>query len=407
MILSISKTTRSMGASERTQALGISGIRQIFEKAQTIPDVIRLEFGEPDFDTPENIKRAAERAISQGYTKYTSSSGILELRKAISEKLKRENKISYDPSKEVVVTAGATAALNVSLLATLDVGDEILVPDPGWATYVHAVHLVGAKPIMYSLRESSSYGFVREEVQKLVTPKTKAILINTPSNPIGSIFSSKNIESIADFARENNFFVISDEVYEKFLYSDQGDEHISIASLPDMKERTVTFNSMSKTYAMTGWRIGYAASNQSIGSAMSRINAAASSCVSTIAQYAALEALTGPQDSVRKMISTFRKRRDLMVRGLNSIEGFRCALPMGAFYTFANIKNTGYTSFDLAMKFLEESHVATVPGSAFGSEGEGYLRIAYANSSENIQHALERISQTMNSQIPSSGLVRA
>lgn len=386
-----------MEASKRTQALGVSGIRQIFEKAQTIPDVIRLEFGEPDFDTPENIKQAAVRAIAQGLTKYTPSAGVMELRKAISEKLKRENSVYYDPSKEIVVTAGATAGLNVSLLATLDPGDEILVPNPGWATYVHAVQLIGASPIMYALKESSHYSFVREEVQGLVTEKTRAILINTPSNPIGSIFQRKQIESISEFAIENNLYVLSDEVYEKFLYPEQGsiEEHVSVASMPEMKERTVTFNSMSKTYAMTGWRIGYAASNPAVSSAMTKINSAASSCISTIAQYAALEALNGPQEAVKSMISTFRRRRDMMVRGLNEIEGLRCPMPRGAFYTFPNISLTGLNSFDLAMKILNEAHVATVPGSAFGSEGEGYLRIAYANSAENIERALARIAKVM------------
>src|SRR5487761_367873 len=237
----MSKTTRNMEASKRTQALGVSGIRQIFEKAQTIPDVIRLEFGEPDFDTPENIKQAAVRAIAQGLTKYTPSAGVMELRKAISEKLKRDNSVYYDPLKEIVVTAGATAGLNASFLATLDPGDEILVPNPGWATYVHAVQLIGASPIMYSLKESSRYSFVREEVQGLVTEKTRAILINTPSNPIGSIFTRKQIESISDFAIENNLYVLSDEVYEKFLYPEQCsiEEHVSVASMPEMKERTV------------------------------------------------------------------------------------------------------------------------------------------------------------------------
>jgi aminotransferase len=393
--LSVKSANQTLGASHRTQALGLSGIRQIFEKAQKIPDVIRLEFGEPDFDTPENIKKAAERAINLGYTKYASSSGIPELRSAISSKLERDNNVYYDPSKEIIVTAGATAALNLSLVATLDIGDEILVPNPGWATYVHAVHIAGAKPVLYSLRESANYGFDREEIQKLVGPKTRALLINSPSNPIGSIFSRKDFKSISDFAIENNLFVLSDEVYEKFLYSDQGDKHISIASLPEMKDRTVTFNSMSKTYAMTGWRIGYAASNPEINAAMVKINAAQSSCVSTITQYAALEALTGSQDSVSEMISTFKKRRDLMVKGLNNIDGFICGVPQGAFYAFPNIRKNAMNSYDLAMKILDEAHVATVPGSSFGSEGEGYLRVAYANSAENIELALDRISRMM------------
>ncbi len=386
-------------ASKRSQALGVSGIRDIFEKAHKIPNVVRLEFGEPDFDTPENIKQAAIRAITEGHTKYTSSAGIPELRKAVSEKLEKDNKIHYEASKEVVVTAGATAALNLALQATLDPHEEILVPDPGWATYVHSVQLVGATPVMYPLKESMGYRIVREDIERLITRGTRAILINSPSNPIGSILSRSDVQAIADLAREHNLFVLSDEVYEKFVYPDPGThrEHVSIASLPGMKERTVTFNSMSKTYSMTGWRIGYAASSAELSSAMIKANSAASSCVSTIAQYAALEALTGSQDSVRKMISVFKDRRDLLVRGLNEIGGFKCSTPSGAFYAFPNISETGLTSLNLAMKILEEAHVATVPGSAFGSEGEGHLRIAYANSTENIKEALERISKVMNS----------
>lgn len=380
-------------SSSRTRDLGISGIRQIFEIARSIPDVIRLEFGEPDFDTPPNIKQAAEAALSRGFTKYTSSAGIFELRKAISEKLARENNLSYDPATEIVVTAGATAALNASLFAILDVGDEILVPNPGWATYVHAVQLVGGKPVLYPLVESSGYTFLQEEAQRLLTPKTKAILINSPSNPIGSIFSKKQLESVSDFAIENDLYVLSDEVYEKFVYHEQSSqsEHLGIANLPGMKERTVTLNSMSKTYAMTGWRVGYAAANHFLSAAMVKVNSAASSCVSSIAQYAALEALTGPQDTVREMISTFKKRRDLLVRGLAQMPGFQCSLPLGAFYAFPNISKTGFSSLELAMKILEKAHVATVPGSAFGSLGEGYLRIAYANSEERLKEAIERI----------------
>ncbi|MCL4518311.1 MAG: pyridoxal phosphate-dependent aminotransferase [Thaumarchaeota archaeon] len=383
-------------ASHRSQTLGLSGIREIFEKAQTIPDVIRLEFGEPDFDTPSNIKEAAIRAIDKGYTKYSSSSGIPELRRAVSEKLKKDNNVEYDPSKEVIVTAGATAAINLALLATLDAGDEILVPDPGWATYVHAVNLVGAKPVLYPLNETEDFQFKPRVADRLVGPKTKAILINTPANPMGSILSRKSIQEIAEFSLHHNLYVIADEVYEKFLYQDEGSsDHISIASLNEMKERTVTINALSKTYAMTGWRIGYAAANSTIAGAMTRINAAASSCVSTIAQYAALEALTGSQDSVSRMISAFAQRRRILVSGLNEFKGFKCSMPRGAFYAFPNIKGTGFSSKDLAMKIIDESHVATVPGSAFGNQGEGYLRIAYANSIENIQQALERMKKIL------------
>ena len=383
-------------ASSRSQTLGLSGIREIFEKAQRIPDVIRLEFGEPDFDTPSNIKEAAIRAISKGYTKYSSSSGIPELRNAISEKLKNDNRVEYSASKEVVVTAGATSAINLALQATLDVGDEILVPDPGWATYVHAVNLVGAVPVLYPLLEAEEFQFSAETAERYVSPKTRAILINTPANPMGSILPRKNVQAIAEFALRHNLYVISDEVYEKFLYEDgEPREHVSIASLSEMKDRTVTINALSKTYAMTGWRIGYAASSTEIAGAMTKINAAASSCVSTIAQYAALEALTGPQDSVAKMITTFAQRRRIMVDGLNEFDGFKCSMPKGAFYAFPNIKETGMSSKDLAMRIIDEAHVATVPGTAFGKQGEGHLRIAYANSIENIQNALDRMKKIL------------
>ena len=385
-----------LSTSRRSQTLGLSGIREIFEKAQRIPDVIRLEFGEPDFDTPSNIKEAAILAINKGHTKYSSSSGIPELRSAISEKLKHDNKVDYSASREVVVTAGATSAINLALQATLDVGDEILVPDPGWATYVHAVNLIGAAPVLYPLLEAEEFQFSAETAERYVSPKTRAILINTPANPMGSILPRKNVQAIAEFALRHNLYVISDEVYEKFLYEDgEPREHVSIASLSEMKDRTVTINALSKTYAMTGWRIGYAASSTEIAGAMTKINAAASSCVSTIAQYAALEALTGPQDSVAKMITTFAQRRRIMVDGLNEFDGFKCSMPKGAFYAFPNIEGTGMSSKDLAMRIIDEAHVATVPGTAFGKQGEGHLRIAYANSIENIQNALDRMKKIL------------
>lgn len=389
--------TLSLGPSQRSSKLGLSGIREIFEKAQKIPDVIRLEFGEPDFDTPENIKAAAVRAINAGKTKYTSSAGLIELRKAISYKLEKENDITYDPAKEIVITAGATAAINLAFLATVDVGAEILIPDPGWATYVHAVHVVGAVPVPYPLRETSEYSFERESVERLVSPRTKAILINTPSNPTGAILSRANLKEISEFAIERNLFVISDEVYEKFLYDDGGEprEHVSIASMPEMDDRTVTINAFSKTYAMTGWRMGYAAASEPIAAAMTKINAAENSCVSSISQYAAIEALTGPQDSVRSMIAAFGKRREGLVKRLNELPGFECPMPHGSFYAFPNVSGTGMSSYSLAMKILEHGHVAVVPGSSFGSQGENHLRLAYANSLENIQTALERIRRVL------------
>lgn len=378
--------------STRSGSLGLSGIRVIFEKVAKIPDAIRLEFGEPDFDTPPNIKAAAIDAIREGKTKYSSSTGIPELRKAIASKFKQENEIDYEPLKEIIVTAGATAGINQALLATVDVGDEVLVPDPGWATYVHAVNITGAKPVPYALSERTGYAVEIETLSKLVSKKTKALLINTPSNPMGSSLSRRNLEEIAKFATEHNLIVLSDEVYEKFLYDDNaGNEHVSIASINGMKDLVVTINAFSKTYAMTGWRIGYVGASESIIAAMSKINAATSSCVSTVNQYAGLEALRGPQDSVSKMISAFSERRQVLVKGLREFPGFNCSMPSGAFYAFPNITGTNLTSERLAMKIVDEAHVAVVPGSAFGNQGEGYLRLAYANSVENIQEALTRM----------------
>lgn len=384
--------------SERSQKLGLSGIREIFEKAQKIPDVIRLEFGEPDFDTPENIKAAAIRAINEGKTKYTSSAGLPELRRAISSKFARVNALQYDAAKEIVVTAGATNALNLAFLATTDPGDEVLVPDPGWATYSYSVQIVGAIPVPYALRENAGYQFERDAVEKLVSRKTKGILINTPSNPTGAILPRSNLKEVAEFAIEHNLSVYSDEVYEKFLYGtgkDSANEHVSIASLPEMRDRTITINTFSKTYAMTGWRLGYIGAPERISSEISKINATQSSCVSSVAQYAALEALNGPQDSVARMISAFARRREVLANGLNKLPGFSCPMPSGAFYAFPNISGTGSSSYSLAMKVVENAHVAVVPGSSFGNQGEEHLRLAYANSLENIRAALERISRML------------
>lgn len=381
--------------SSRSETLGLSGARAIFENASRIPDAIHFELGEPDFDTPENIKSAAIRAIMEGKTKYSSSAGIPELKEAISRKFKKINNIEYD-RKEVVITTGATGGLSVTLLATMDPGQEILVPDPGWATCLHSVMIAGVKPIPYGLSEDLGYSFAKEELEKLLTSKTRAILINSPHNPTGAVLSRRSIEEIADFSIEHNLAVFSDEVYERFLYNDEDKNgHVSIASLNGMKQRVVTINSFSKTYSMTGWRIGYVGAPESVAYAMTKVNAATSSCISTISQYAALEALQGPQESVTKMISAFRKRRDSIVKGLNEVRGFSCPTPNGAFYAFPNIEGTGLKSEELATNIINESRVAVVPGSAFGEKGENHLRLAYSNSLENIHEALSRIKRIM------------
>ncbi len=385
--------TKPAKPSVRSQSLGVSGIRKIFERAQSIRDVIRLEIGEPDFQTPENIKEAARQAITSGRTKYTPGAGMIELRKAIADKLQSENKIHYEPI-EIVVAAGATSALNLSMLAAIDPGEEVLIPNPGWATYAYAISIAGGVPIEYKLDRRRDYAFDKDYVNSLVTNKTRAILINSPNNPTGSIFTERDLYAIAELSLERGLTVISDEVYEKFLYDHApGEVSPCIGSLPDMKERTIVVNSFSKTYAMTGWRVGYVASSAPLADAMAKVNTAANSCVSQISQIAALEALTGPQNSVKEMISVYKERRSVIVKRLNEINGFECPLPKGAFYAFPNITGTGLSSFDLAMKILETGHVATVPGSSFGSEGEGYVRLSYSNSTQNIEVAMDRISK--------------
>jgi aspartate/methionine/tyrosine aminotransferase len=381
-----------MALSRRVQSIGLSGIREINILLQQIPDVIRLEYGEPDFSPPEHVKRAAIEAIIQGKGKYVLSIGIPELREAISNKLKLENRIEYSPN-EIAVTHGANAAIHYSLEAIIDEGDEVLIPDPGWANYEPAVKAVGGKPVFYPLYEEDNFEPKVENIEKLVTEKTKAIIINSPNNPTGAVYSRKTLEKIANFALQHNLYVLSDEVYEKFIY-DPFFEHVSIASLNDeIKEKTLTINSFSKTYAMTGWRIGYVAGPREIIEAIAKLISAEESCVNEISQYAALAALKGPQDFVKNMVNTFAVRRNFLINAINEIRGFKCFVPRGAFYLFVNIKELKIDSYSLAIKILKEARVATVHGSAFGKHGEGYLRLSYSASLNELEKAVERISR--------------
>jgi aspartate/methionine/tyrosine aminotransferase len=387
-----------MVLSNKAQGLKLSGIREINELLQKIPDVIRLEFGEPDFDPPEHVKKAAIDAILQGKGKYVSSAGIPELRRAIVDKLKSENNINYDIS-EVVVTNGANGAIHYSLEAIVNEGEEVLIPDPGWANYEQAVKAIGAKPVFYPLYEEDNFEPRVDEIEKLITNKTKAIMINSPNNPTGAVYSRKTIEDIANLALQHNLFVHTDEVYEKFIYEEVSSEnkHVSIASLNDeIKQKTLTINSLSKTYAMTGWRIGYVAGPQEIMSAIMKLISAEESCVNTISQYAAIAALRGPQDFTNRMIHAFSERRKFLIKGLSEVRGFKSFIPKGAFYLFVNVKELGMDSYSLAIKILKEAHVALVHGSAFGKNGEGYLRLSYAASIKDLEEAIKRLTNLFN-----------
>jgi aminotransferase len=379
--------------SSKIKGVELSGIRVIFDLAAKIPDVVRLEAGEPDFKTPRHICEAAERAMREGKTHYTTSRGIPELRKAISEKAKKENGIDADPEEEIVVTAGASCAVYLSIHTVIEEGDEVLIPDPTWPHYEACVKLAGGKPITYSLDEDRGFSFDIDEIRRLISKRTKMIVVATPSNPTGGVIPIGDLKDLADVAIKHDLLILSDEVYEKMVYD--GHNHYSIASLPEMKDRCITINSFSKTYAMTGWRLGYAIAPKDIASQMAKLNLFLNSCPSSISQEAGLAALTGPQDEVKKMLEEYARRRRIIVDGLKDIRGFRINPPMGAFYAFPNIRELNYPSWDFCMLLLKEGRVATVPGAAFGSRGEGYIRVSYANSIENIREALRRIEETV------------
>ena len=355
-------------------------------------DVVSLGAGEPDFDTPEHIKKSLYDAVEEGFIYYTPSKGILELRRAIAEKFKKDNSLSYVPEKEVIVTPGAKQALYEAILAITNPGDEILIPSPFWVSYEPMVQLADGKPVFVPTYEDEGFRLTPEDVAKEITNKTRGIIINSPNNPTGAVFRMEDLREIAELCAAYDLIAISDEIYEKIIY-DQ--EHVSIASLPGMRERTITINGFSKAYSMTGWRLGYAAAPEELITAMARVQEHSVSCPTSFVQRAGVAALEGPQDDLNAMVREFRKRRDVLVDGLNEIEGVTCVKPEGAFYAFANFSAYGKDSFKLAEELLEKAGVAVIPGAAFGSLGEGYLRMSYATSMDNIMEALERIKKAL------------
>jgi aspartate/methionine/tyrosine aminotransferase len=377
---------------DRVKQISASGIRVVFERAEKLRDVIRLEVGEPDFDTPAHIRDAAVKALNEGYTHYTSSYGLMELREEIAHRLRKENRIDAD-STEVIVTAGASCALYLAIMATINPGDEVLVPNPAWPHYEYCVRLASGIPIGYPISEKQQFRIDPSDIKARLSKKSRMIIINSPSNPTGSVFHLKDLEEVAAIAQEHNLLVLSDEVYDKITYENA--RHYSIASLPGMKERTITINSFSKTYAMTGWRLGYATARREIIEEMAKLNLYTNSCASSIAQKAGVAALRGPQDFVRRMVKEYNRRRVFLVKHLNELPGVSCITPEGAFYAFPNISGLKMSSSKCAMFLLDHARVATVPGSAFGAYGEGYLRISYATSIKNLESALMRIKATL------------
>jgi aspartate/methionine/tyrosine aminotransferase len=352
-------------------------------------NVVHFEIGEPDFNTPENIKNEGINSIEKNFTHYSPTSGVLELREAVAMYIYNTRHIDVT-ADEVIITPGGKEVIFGTILSLLEEGDEAIYPNPGYPIYESAIKLSGATPVPIPLLEEDDFAFDREQFAKLITPKTRLIVINSPGNPTSGTFSKEDLEFIADIAEKNDICILSDEIYSRIVYD--GLFH-SIASLPGMKERTIILDGFSKTYAMTGWRLGYAVANKEIIGALSKIAVNSFSCVATFVQKAGIEALNGPQGDVEIMRKEYEARRNLIVNGLNSLPGISVKMPKGAFYVFVNIKKTGKTSKEIADYLLYDAGVCTLAGTAFGSYGEGYIRFSYATSQENIKEGLRRVKE--------------
>ena len=374
--------------------MGVIGTETAFEAAARARaleaegrDIIHLEIGEPDFDTPANVRAAAQKALDDGWTHYGPPLGLPALRDAIAADATARKGFTA-PADRVIVTPGAKPIMFYALLALAEPGDEVIYPDPGFPIYESMTRFAGATPVPLPIRQEHDFRADLDELAGLVTPRTRMLVINSPANPTGGVFTRDDVERIAELALQHDLVVLADEIYGRIVYDG---EHVSIASLPGMEERTIVLDGFSKTYAMTGWRLGYAIVPEPLLAPFSRLIINSVSCTSSHSQQAAVEALTGPQAEVEAMVEEFRARRDLVVDGLNAIPGIRCLRPSGAFYVFPDVSGTGMTGAELADRLLTESGVCVLSGTAFGRVGANHVRISYANSRENLRAALERI----------------
>jgi aspartate aminotransferase len=377
---------------ERMSHIGQETAFEVLVRARALEaqgrSVVHLEIGEPDFDTPAHIIAAGQQALEEGMTHYGPGAGLPELRTAVANYLRRQRGIDVDPNR-VVITPGGKPVMFFAILALVNPGDEVIYPDPGFPIYESMVRFVGGKAVAMPLREERRFRFDPDEFRGLVTDRTRLIIINSPHNPTGSVLTRSDLEVIADVARERNIVVLSDEIYSRILYTGQ---HQSIATLPDMLDRTILLDGWSKTWAMTGWRLGFGVFPAELVPHVDRLISNSVSCTASFSQRAAIAALDGPQDSVDAMLDEFRGRRKAIVAGLNALPGFRCLEPDGAFYAFPNITGTGFSSRELADRLLQEAGVACLSGTAFGAQGEGFIRFSYANSLANLQTALQWMS---------------
>lgn len=364
-----------------------SGIRKFFDIVSEMKDAISLGVGEPDFDTPWHIREEGIYSLEKGRTFYTSNAGLKELKIEICNYLRRRYDLNYAPENETLVTVGGSEAIDIALRAMLDPGDEVLIPQPSYVSYVPCTSLAGGKPVIIELKEENQFRLTKEEVLAAITDKTKVLIMPFPNNPTGAIMEYEDLVDIAEAVKEKDIFVISDEIYSELTY---GKKHVSIAGLPGMKERTILINGFSKSYAMTGWRLGYAVGPKNIIEQMTKIHQFAIMCAPTTSQYAAIEALRNGDSDVETMRNSYDQRRRFLVHELRSM-GLNCFEPFGAFYVFPSIKSLGMTSDEFATSLLKEEKVAAVPGTAFGECGEGFLRISYASSIDNLKIAMERM----------------
>uniref|UniRef100_UPI00405770AF aminotransferase class I/II-fold pyridoxal phosphate-dependent enzyme n=1 Tax=Acetatifactor sp. TaxID=1872090 RepID=UPI00405770AF len=369
-----------------------SGIRKFFDIVSEMKDAISLGVGEPDFDTPWHIRDEGIYSLEKGKTFYTSNAGLKELRAEICNYLKRRQGIQYDPNTEVLITVGGSEAIDMGLRAMINPGDEVLIPQPSYVSYEPCAILAGAKPVIIDLKAENEFRLTAKELEGAITKKTKILILPFPNNPTGAIMEKKDLEDIAEVIIKHDIFVMSDEIYAELTYKG---EHVSIASLPGMQERTILINGFSKAYAMTGWRLGYACGPKEIIAQMTKIHQFAIMCAPTTSQYAAVEALKNGDDDVAEMRAAYNQRRRFLMDAFRNM-GLECFEPYGAFYVFPCIKEFGMTSDEFATRFLEEEKVAAVPGTAFGDSGEGYLRISYAYSLEKLKLAMERLERFVN-----------
>jgi len=386
--------------SQRLKSVRGSAIRKLIELASKSKDAIHLEQGEPSFTTPDHIVEASIKAMKEGFTHYGPTPGLPELREAIAEKLTKENRIQVNGPEEVLIVSGTQEAMFLAALAFLEPGDESLILDPYYPAYVEETLIAQAKPVTVPLNEKDDYRIDAEHLQRHVTSKTRMVWLNSPANPTGNVFSKRDLEAVTEVAQRNNLLVFADEIYEKIVYD--GVEHVSIGSLPGMEDRVITANGFSKSYAMAGWRIGYVAAQKELLDQMSKLHYYIVLCPSTIAQKAALAALTGPQECVRDMVREYGQRRATVLEALGEIEGISCVSPKGAFYVFPNISKFSKNDDAVAKTLVKKFGVATVPGSGFGRGGVGHIRISFSAPVTEIKKGMDRFQKGLRQLVPRS-----